>query len=138
MKFFLVSRDRYNEQSAELARVRGELEKERDRGQRLWNFLLWRVGGGVALDTSLLPESYQPLARTAAVADTDEATKNTIRAARAPGQARREIAQFEVSAEIDYQKANVMHRAPRITQEQADVISHLNQSANDAQASVRN
>jgi hypothetical protein len=57
-----VSRERFNEKRDELERVRAELAAERDRSFRLFNWATWRVGGGVAFDTTMLPEAYQPKA----------------------------------------------------------------------------
>jgi hypothetical protein len=125
MRFLWVSRERYEEQRAELERTRAELAGERDRNFRLFNWTMWRIGGGVAFDTSILPEQYQP--KAAAPAANDAKVTETMRAVRAPGQSRRDIAKFETEAEQDFAKGNIGRRP--ISKEQVSLISELNKAA---------
>ena len=103
MKFPFVSRERLSEAQAEVTRLRDELAKERERNQKLWNFLNWRVGGGVAFDTSMLPEPYQPRVG-GPTQKTEDAAAQVLRNVRAPGQARRDLAKFEVQQQQDFDR----------------------------------
>lgn len=116
MRWPFVSRERFDDQRTELDRVRAELAAERDKNQRLWNFLNWRVGGGVAFDTSQLPEAYQPRAVAPKSATAAEDTAKTTRAVRAPGQARSEIAMFEVRQQAELNRLTVPQA--RVAQDQ--------------------
>lgn len=128
MRFPFVSRERYEEQRTELDFTRAELVTERDRNQRLWNFLNWRTAGGVAFDTSILPEAYQPKA----AAPVTEAKENAaLHAVRAPGQSRRDIAKFEVEQEQALARANSGLRP--LSKEQVSLISELNKAADEGQ-----
>jgi hypothetical protein len=127
MRFPFVSRERYDEQRVELERTRAELAAERDRTQHLWNFLNWRTAGGVAFDTSMLPEPYQPKA-AAPTSDATAAADKVIRAARAPGQVRRDLSKFELEAEQDFARG----RRP-ISKEQVSLVSELNKAADEGQ-----
>jgi len=132
LRWPLVSRERYDEQRIELERTRVELAAARDRNFRLFNWTMWRIGGGVAFDTSLLPEQYQPHAAAPAG---DAKITETMRAVRAPGQARRDISKFEVQQEHDFDKGNIGRRP--ISKEQvslvSELVSELNQAADAGQ-----
>lgn len=128
MRFPFVSRERYEEQRMNLDRARGELADERDRNFRLFNWTMWRIGGGVAFDTSLLPEQYQP---KAAAPVTEEKENAALHAVRAPGQARRDISKFEVEQEQALGRANSGHRP--MSKEQVSLISELNKAADEGQ-----
>jgi len=132
MKFQLpfVSRERYDERVAELATLRSELAAERDRNQKLWNFLNWRTGG-VAFDPMMLAEHYQPRNTAAPAKAANAEAPEGLRGVRAPGQARREIAQFEVKAQQDFEKATP--RPARISKEQTEFLRELDDAANEGQ-----
>jgi hypothetical protein len=128
-----VSRERFDDQRVDLNRLRDDLDFERARNQKLWNFLNWRVGGGVAFDPDLLPEAYQPHKPIAGrpPEQAGEASKALVNAARAPKQARRELALFEVQQQ---QKLEEMqgHSRP-LPKEQAEVVARLNDTITEAQ-----
>jgi len=128
MRFPFVSRERYEEQRMNLDRARAELADERDRNFRLFNWTMWRIGGGVAFDTSLLPEQYQPKASAPAH---DAKVTETMRAVRAPGQSRRDISKFEVDQERHFERDNSGRRP--ISKEQVSLISELNKAADEGQ-----
>lgn len=107
-----VSRERYDERCMELATARAELAAERERYQDLYNWIVWRVGGGVAPSTSRLPEAYQPKTSVTPTPVKDEATK-LIHGKRAPGQARIDLAEFEVNAEQNFQRFTIGERTVR-------------------------
>ena len=130
MRLPWVSRERYDELHADLERTRAELASERDRSFRLFNFLNWRTAGGVAFDTSMLPEAYQPTAQAAAPAN-DSKTAETMRAVRAPGQARRDISKFEVEQERALERGAI-GRHP-ISKEQVSLVNELNKAADEGQ-----
>lgn len=132
MRWPFISRERYDERVADVATLRSELATERERNQKLWNFLNWRTGG-YAFDPAMLAEHYQPRAAAvpAKAASTDGSGVEAIRGVRAPGQARREIAQFEVKAQQDFEKATP--RPARISKEQAEFLKELDDAANEGQ-----
>lgn len=132
MKFPFVSRDRYEEQRAELERVRAELATEREHSERLWNFLNWRTAGGVAFDTTRLPEPYQPRAvAPQPVVTGDEAAKDPIQAFRAPGQARKDLAKFEIQQEAEYRRLNTGLRAVPKEQVSSEALPSESAAAGD-------
>ncbi len=128
-----VSRERYDERVADLAAARAELTAERERNQKLWNFLNWRVGGGVAFDTNMLPDAYQPksAAAPAKAVNPDGSGVEAMRAVRAPGQARRDIAKYEVEREQEFESATP--RPLRVSKEQIAFVEELNDAANAGQ-----
>jgi hypothetical protein len=128
-----VSRERYDERVADLAAARAELAQERERNQRLWNFLNGRVGGGVAFDTNMLPDAYQPRggAAPAKAAASEGAGAEAIRGVRAPGQARRELAKFEKDKQEEFESSTP--RTARVSKEQVAFVQELNDAANEGQ-----
>jgi hypothetical protein len=117
VKWPLVSRERYDERVADIQSLRTELAAERERNQRLWNFLNWRTAGGVAFDTNMLPDAYQPRVATV-TPKTEGAGVETIRGVRGPGQARRDLGLWEADRQQDFERATVGSRPARVTEEQ--------------------
>lgn len=138
MHFPFVSRERFNDERAEVARLRSEVEKERAHNQRLWNFLNWRVGGGVAFDTALLPEAYQP--RAAAVAQDavreEGKPKSSQPVKLASWQARGKIGEFEADRENAFERAVVPQANITPPAGQIAVVRELHRAANEAQQAV--
>ena len=91
-----VSRERFDDQRADLNRLRDELAFEREQREKLWNWINWRIGGGVAYDTTKLPEAYQPKTVAAHPAASGDGPKAVPQGPRSGKQARRELALFEV------------------------------------------
>ena len=123
-----VSRERLDEKTTEIMELRSELAVERQANRKLYNFMIWRTGGGVAPDLSLLPEAYRPQPQAPAM-ESKNGPQPVQR--RRPGQARYDIAQFEVNKEMELQTG---HTTPRIPEEQKAVVRELNDSANEATA----
>ncbi len=128
MKWPFVSRARFDDQTQELERLRTELAAAREELKTLNNWVLWRVGGGVALNPALLPEAYQPKAAPAAK-PAEGATP--INSRRAPGQVRQDLARFEKESEEEYQRANTGRRP--ISKEQVALVKELNKAAAEGQ-----
>lgn len=124
--FPFVSRDRFDEKAAEARELRSELAQERANLARLNNWLVWRLGG-VAPDVGLLPEAYQPKA-PAPVTDSKNGPQS-VPNRRRPGQARYDISTFENDREKEL--AAMEGRFRGMPQGQKDVISELNQAANE-------
>jgi hypothetical protein len=124
-KLPFVSRDRYEEMKEELLRTRAELSTARLAHEKLWNWTVWRVGGGVAPDVTQLPEAYQPKPAPSAAASEN---KSSIPPTRRPGQARQDIAKFEVNAEREYRQSHPISEA------QIATVAALNQAANEGMA----
>lgn len=127
MNLPFVSRARFEDQRAELERLRGELQRSTEAREKLWNFLVWRVGG-VAVDVSALPEAYQPKpVQPVAACDTTKVTgKPTTHDVRST------LAEFEVKREGEYlEKAGVPRRPIAVPPEQIEVIAALNKTANE-------
>lgn len=122
-----VSRDRFEEKSAEVRELRSELAHERERNSRLYNWFIWRLGG-VAPDVSQLPEVYQPKVTPTPV-DKPEATAGQQPQRRRPGQARFDIANFEADRELELMTGGA--RITRMPDAQKAVIIGLNDAAND-------
>lgn len=125
-----VSRERYDERIGELTSLRSELAAERDRNQKLWNFLNWRTGG-FAFDPMMLAEHYQPKAAAPPKAANADDGAEAIRGVRAPGQARRTLAKFEVERQQDFESATP--RPLRVSKEQVAFVEALNDAANEGQ-----
>jgi hypothetical protein len=120
MRWPFISRERYDERVEDIRTLRAELGFERERNQRLWNFLNWRTAGGVAFDTSMLPEPYQPLPRGTQPEKSEGAGVEAIRAVRGPGQARRDLAKFEKDAQQDFERATIGSRPVRVVDEKSE------------------
>lgn len=122
MKWPLVSRERYEERIQELRALQVALDLERERNLRLWNYLNWRTDGNrFAFDPSLLPDLYQRKPET----PTKEQSKaaETLRNVRAPGQARRDLARFEVERQGDFERLHGTAPATAETQESGPAAS---------------
>jgi hypothetical protein len=121
-----VSRARFEDQRAELERVRAELRHAVERSEKLWNVMLFRMGG-VIVDVDTLPLPYQPRAAEAARAKTEGAKPKQVIM---PRDVRTRLVQFEENQETEYMRqAGLSHK---ISAEQAAVVSELNQAANEA------
>lgn len=118
-----VSRDRFNEKAAEVKELRDLLAQERAAGAKLWNFMVWRMGG-VAPDLSALPEAYQPQRGPIAVPPKEEQAQSVQR--RRPGQARVDLAQFETERELEF-RTKVSGPVPEA---QKAVVDELHEAAN--------
>lgn len=94
-----VSRERYDEQRAEVERLRRELKQAVEAKEKLWNFLVWRVGGGVAVDVNSLPEQYQPKHQVFPSEPADEKKTEALKSVATPRSVRRDLASFEVRQE---------------------------------------
>jgi len=132
MKLPFVSRDRFEE-------VRADLLAEREYSKRLWNFLVWRTGGGVAFDVSVLPEAYQPRP-VPATPPADGTAARPTQAVRGPGQARRDIALFDAQRAEEYEDAVTKLRvlkAQTAPAAQKAVVEAINETANAAVRQVK-
>jgi hypothetical protein len=132
MRFWWVSRELYEETKADLSRARAELGAERTENRKLWNFLQWRTAGGVAFDTTQLPEAYQPKL-AAAAHDDDE--KPSTQAPRTPRGARAMLASFEADrqSELD-RRSGTPRQLPHVSKEQAEMAARLSKTVDEAQA----
>jgi hypothetical protein len=133
MRWPFVSRDRYDEQTQELARVRCELVSARAEHLRLWNWTMWRVSG-FAPDTTTLPEAYQPkpVPQKAATEKTEmPAMPKSARAVRS------DLAKFTAKREEEMSPGHVgpvVGAGPAIVKShpgQADMAARLNETANE-------
>ena len=93
-----ISRERYQERTAELDRLRAELEKERAEHKQLQNWLTWRLGG-IAPDPGLLPEEYRRKQIAASPAKDEDATPSRLRRP-----VRQELSLFEVRREAEFER----------------------------------
>lgn len=126
-----VSRERYDERVEEIKTLRAELASERQDNKRLWNYLNWRVGGGVAFDTTMLPEAYQPVPRAAAAPKTDGATgMESLLDAHAPGAVRKVLAKFETIQQQEFDRDKV-GAATRVKQDQNEAAREPQPMAGD-------
>ncbi|MGB7148475.1 MAG: hypothetical protein WBD45_04945 [Terriglobales bacterium] len=126
MKWLFVSRERFEQQREELLEARAQLAK-------LNNWIVFRMGGGMAPDPSLLAEAYQPRTsqapQNAGAAPDDEEQK---RKARGPANARRTLGQFERDRQIEYEHQTMIPNG------QLGVAARLNNAANEGMKDASN
>jgi hypothetical protein len=132
MQFPFVSRERLNDKQRELDALRDELATVRQQHADLWNFVVWRTGGGVAFDTSRLPAAYQPQASMPVTAEKADGTQ-AAPPSKMPGAVRRQIATFEQGQQTEADKLEGKMPPPprRVSKEQLHVVSELHDAANE-------
>lgn len=127
MNWPFVSRGRFDDKVSECERLRSDLAMSQQDNKRLNNFIVWRVGGGVALDPNLLPESYRPKQPTVTE------THTPIAGARTPGQARRVLSDFERDRDQEmFSQTTGIRPQPKPDPGQIAVVKRLNDTANEA------
>lgn len=125
MKLPWVSRERFDEQRAEIERLRTELKQVAEAKEKLWNVMLWRMGG-VIVDVEALPNVYQP---KPAPENKGEIAKPAT--ATMPRDVRTTLAKFEVKREGELMTKIGRPHPERVEPERAAVLSELNQAANE-------
>jgi hypothetical protein len=99
MRLPFVSGARFEDQRGELERVRGELRHAVERSERLWNVMMFRLGG-VIVDVDALPTPYQLRPAEPSKKVEGEKPKQAVM----PRDVRTKPVQFEVTQEAEYMR----------------------------------
>jgi hypothetical protein len=125
MKWPFITRARFDDLRTELERTRTELNAAQERADKLWNLMLWRLGG-VIYDSELLPDAY--IAPRTSEPSKDGSTKSEKPTVHLPRDVRRKLMQFEATQEQEFFRKQGRTPSP----EQVAVAEQLNNTANEA------